>query len=69
MCGDCSADFPEIEICYTVIYVLATGLTELDDPFLCSVFLYNTQHIFLFGSPRVECVSLKVDVNNKGICA
>lgn len=40
MWSGCSADVPEIDIYYTAIYVLATGLAEPDDPFLSRVFLY-----------------------------
>ena len=40
MRSGCSADVPEMDIYYTVIYVLATGLVEPDDPFLSCVFLY-----------------------------
>lgn len=40
MWSGCSADAPETDTYYSVIYVLATGLVEPDDPFLSSVFLY-----------------------------
>lgn len=66
MWSGCSTSIPKIDIYYTVIYVLASGLIEPGDLFLSCFPIYIQQHLLIWKSQGR--VSLKVEVNNKGIC-